>query len=351
MRGGRTLTLLVALATLGTPACGRYTETLRAVPEPASSCTDGPAITLRYAWPDRAHADVVGSYTIDEWSEPLRENGRGDRVRTEASQPLQMVIEAQGPDHRLGFVGPGPASGTFRLHGLAPHFDHARPQVVLGPDGRVTRVDGVAAMAAAQTAAHRSDRSHGSSRYTTQRRQRAFAAAHWDYLIGLWNGVSLSCGQSISHRRSVQVPSLAGREMWVQLRQMYLGDAPCGADDPRRCVNLRVTMRARSSQVTSAFEPRSVGRGLRPLDATDGQLYRVLDLRAEPDTLLPHQISVVERSQVGWSNLRETPSRYTTHMHDVQRYTFRYRAGVSGRLPATRVPTPPRARDAMDPFR
>lgn len=320
MRGLVTTWLLLLTACGGGPAP-------QTANPPAPACSGPPAVALRFAWPPSLVAAVRG---VDQ-TQSQNADGTDPRMAESYSQ-LRMIAgrDPGGPTVRFEVAG----ETRLRSQGFAPDVGGLRPMVHLGEDGVVRGVEGTAAMQERLLSLVRnqqiSDESFLAIRANlTLQRQLASAQSHWDWVLGVWHGRQLSCGEVQRGRVRVPGMSFSTADVEVTYELAYRGAAPCPGPSVSggACVELVATQRADSGQVTAAINAM-------PRDGLDrlvrGDVTRTIVTIAEPESLLPHRVLFDEQQVLRWQG---PGSAYTRQVRDVQEYLFRYDQAALEALP------------------
>lgn len=287
----------------------------RPTPAPeVARCAD-PDVSLAFAWPETLDAVVVGhDYTRSE-------NADGSRPMVGDSwADLRLVVAPEGAGRTLTFAADGRTRG--RSQGLAPDLGGARPTLHLDATGEVVRVDGAAAMRAAVEA---SVASGSLSREdaamvlpnTTDDAQLATARAHWNWLLSVWHGQTMSCGVPRRGRATVPALSFGSVMLETETELTYEGHAECGtrALGSGGCVRLVVRQRDVGDAAARALSAM-YGPGM------TGAFQRTITFIAEP-TLVLHNVAVEEHWEMTGPTERGPLTRF---IRDVQEYTFDYGA-------------------------
>ena len=218
-------------------------------------CAGQPPVQLRFAWPSPLVAAVEG---IDQ-TESQNADGTDPRVAESFSQ-LRMVADrdAGGPTVRFEVAG----ETRLRSQGFAPDVGGLRPLIQLGLNGAVRGVEGTDAMRARLVALVRSQQISEESfdaiaANLTLQRQLASAQSHWDWVLGVWNGRELRCGEPQRGRARVPGMSFSTADVEVSYELAYRGTVPCHGPGERGvaggCVELVATQDADAGQVTAAL--------------------------------------------------------------------------------------------------
>jgi hypothetical protein len=274
---------------------GRRAEAART----GNACSSEPA-TLRFAWPADLRAHVVGR----DLTESRNRDGSAPR-RGESASDLRLRVEQTGADRWVGFEVA--REGRFRTTGFAPEVGGRRPRVLLGASGVVMRVDGVEAMRTTLEAAITrgeidAEQGAGIAHNVTDTVQLGTARAHWDWVVGVWNGRTLRCGEP--QRVHAEIPALSfGSAVAVRfdVELELLGDAECGgvpSQPGARCVHLRARQHAGSDAMLPSlrFLEQQMGGGR----IVDAETERHVDVITEVGSLVPHQVVFEEHASLTW---------------------------------------------------
>jgi hypothetical protein len=312
------------IASLAVSACGggstgaRHAEVAR----PNDACASAPA-TLRFAWPADLRAHVVGR----DLTESRNQDGSAPR-RGESASDLRLRVDASGDERWVGFEIA--REGRFRTTGFAPEVGGRRPRVLLGASGTVMGVDGVDGMRTVLEGAMARgeiDAEQGAAvaHNVTDAVQLGTARAHWDWVVGVWNGRTLRCGEP--QRVHAEIPALSfgsAEAVRFDVELELLGDADCGgvpSQPGARCVHLRASQHAGPSAMVPSlrFAEAQMGAGARIVHA---QTERHVDVVTEVGSLVPHEVAFEERASLTWRVAGRPDS--TRLIRDLQTYRFDY---------------------------
>ncbi|MEQ9075636.1 MAG: hypothetical protein RLP09_17400 [Sandaracinaceae bacterium] len=296
--------------------CGGSPGPVAATPGAETVACDAPPVELRFDWPERLSAVVVGTDVTEsanaDGSAPMRGESRSElRMRTERVEGgVAVRFDVRGETRT-------------RSQGFGPDIAGVRPTVLLGPDGAVRGISGASLMRARvaelQAAGHLdASAAAGIAPNLTDAAQVDTARSHWRWVTGVWHGRALRCGEVVRGHAEVPAMGLGAAPLAAEMTLTYQGATPCPSVPDRACVILRADLSADARQAAAEIEARTQDSGVR---LVGGTIERKIRLIAEPDTLIPHRVTFEERQQLTWEH---AGGRTTRNVRDVQDYELDY---------------------------
>jgi hypothetical protein len=166
---------------------------------------------------------------------------------------------------------------------------------VVAPDGKFVRAEGVdAALAALKP-------SEGEDRDGTRRALARSTAFDWEVMVGAWAGQTLRQGGPKTKKMKASVPLFAAAETTLDVEYVLEGLVPCTEEDTaRRCVALTYRGQISPDDRAATVERFIKAGNFKKDDPVPEDVHSEVEVQlvTEPDTLVPHRMTQLQRLRV-----------------------------------------------------
>jgi hypothetical protein len=252
----------------------------------ASSAEGGSAsspVAFKFAWPDGYKTHVLIAHQS-------RRRG-GEPTAILAHQ--RMVTEKKGNELWVS-TRETAARGNDPDLETTVKINEALVQVV-ALDGAFVRAEGVdQALAALKP-------SDGEDRDNTRRALARSTAFDWEVMVGAWAGQTLRQDDAKTKKVKASVPLFAAAETTLDVEYVLEGRVPCTEDDAvRRCVALTYRGRISPDDRAATVERFIKAGNFKKDDPVPEDVHSEVEVQlvTEPDTLVPHRLTQLQRLRV-----------------------------------------------------
>jgi len=259
----------------------------------------GPSL-LRFAWPEGYRARV----------ELHHETHRADRPPTYAHVRQELLAERRGDEIWIS-VRDSQAGGDDPNLDLNVRIGEALVYVV-SREGAFLRAEGLERAVALLEESEPGDRE--------QRRASLvrMATEDWALMVGTWSGRKLEEGKPVHQRIQGSLPLLPGAAQDLDVELSVRGRVPCAEGKEPVCLELQYLSTPAAKQGLLHELKAAVPEGWQ---VEDGSARMEAVLVTEPDTLVPHHLTLKQELHFHIRPPHQEPREIDEHTEDEYRFT------------------------------
>ena len=259
-------------------------------------------ITLKYAWPEGLLATMSMSkqFLFAKGEDKQKQN-------VNEHYHLSTVPHEQGLEFKIKFLKLEVAdSGDTRseVRQLLRELKNLTPNYILNESGGFAGLIGLPELveemenAISEMGGHLPDEVSNKLRDMVRKilNRETFEESskeRWNRIVEQWIGLTLTKGVAKKVKMNARLIILPGMEVPIETAYTYHGRVPCNAQETRReCVKLEATSSLGPEKMGEVLEIWSKNIGLDESPYENIEAQSRLEIVTEPDTLLPHKLSM-----------------------------------------------------------